>query len=71
MMGDAISGRELEVLRLLVTGRTNREIAAELVVSHRTVQSHVAALMRKTRTERRVQLAVHAVLTGLVCGESP
>jgi DNA-binding NarL/FixJ family response regulator len=44
---DALTGRECDVLRLLARGRSNDEIAGELVVSVRTVESHVAAVYRK------------------------
>jgi DNA-binding NarL/FixJ family response regulator len=44
---DKISGREREVLRLLVSGLSNREIGEELGILERTVKAHVAQLMRK------------------------
>ena len=42
-----LTGRELEVLRLVATGRTNRAIAAELVLSERTVDRHVSNILTK------------------------
>jgi DNA-binding NarL/FixJ family response regulator len=62
----SLSLREREVVDLLVQGLTNREIAARLHVSPRTVQSHVRAVMRKTGTTNRVQLAVSVVRGELV-----
>jgi len=51
--GSALSPREREVLGLAATGRTNREIAAELVLSPRTVESHLAKGMRKLGVRSR------------------
>lgn len=63
--GDALSPREREVVRLLLGGRTNRQIAAALVVSTHTVASHVNSAMRKMRVTSRTALAVSAVELGL------
>jgi DNA-binding NarL/FixJ family response regulator len=51
--GAQLTGRELEVLRLLAAGRTNREIAAELVISERTVDRHVSNLFSKLDVQSR------------------
>jgi DNA-binding CsgD family transcriptional regulator len=64
--GDNLSPRELDVVRLLVTGRTNRQIADVLVVSIQTVASHLHSAMRKLRVTSRTGLAVTAVELGLV-----
>lgn len=56
-----VSSRELDVLAELVRGRTNEEIAALLVISPRTVQTHVRNLMEKTGSRNRTQLAVKAI----------
>jgi len=66
--GDQISPREAEVLRLLVTGRTNREIADVLTVSPRTVASHIDSAMRKLKVSSRTALAVTAVEAGFAPG---
>ncbi len=66
--GDKLSPRELDVVRLLVTGRTNRQIADVLVVSVQTVASHLHSAMRKLRVTSRTALAVSAVELGLVTG---
>ena len=63
---ERLSVREVAVVQLLAEGKTNVEIAATLVVSPRTVQSHVASAMRKTETGTRTELAVLAVREGLV-----
>lgn len=57
----SVSSRELDVLAEVVRGRTNEEIAARLVISPRTVQTHVRNLMEKTDSRNRTQLAVKAV----------
>lgn len=51
--GSTLSPREREVVRLAAAGRTNREIAEALVLSHRTVEDHVAKAMRKLGVHSR------------------
>ncbi|MHB8696148.1 MAG: helix-turn-helix transcriptional regulator [Solirubrobacteraceae bacterium] len=53
-----LTGQELRVARLLATGRSNREIAEELVVSVDTVKSHVARVLRKLGVSNRAQAAI-------------
>ena len=53
--------RERQVLQHLVEGRSDRETAAELGISHRTVQGTVANLMRKVGVDNRVALTVHVL----------
>jgi len=64
--GDQISGREREVLRLLVSGLSNREIGEELGILERTVKAHVAQLMRKVGVHNRTALSVHAVTKSIL-----
>jgi predicted ATPase/DNA-binding CsgD family transcriptional regulator len=52
-----LTGRELEVARLVAEGRSNPEIAAALFLSRATVKSHVSHILRKLGLESRVQLA--------------
>lgn len=52
-----LSPREREVAQLVARGRTNREIAAQLALSVRTVDAHVASIMRKVGVSRREQIA--------------
>jgi len=61
-----LSGRELEVLRLLAGGRDNAEIAAELFISPSTAKSHVSHILGKLGSQNRLQAAVYAVRCGLV-----
>jgi len=58
---DGLSAREMEVLRLIVEGSTNREIAAELYISEKTVHNHVGRLLSKTGCANRAEAASYAV----------
>lgn len=62
--GPALTAREIEVLRYVAKGMAYREIAEELVVSHRTVQNHVQNVLRKLQLHNRVELALYAVERG-------
>jgi DNA-binding NarL/FixJ family response regulator len=61
-----LSPREHEVMLQLARGRSNQEIAAELVISVETVKSHVAEVLRKLQLRDRVQVVVYAYERGLV-----
>ncbi len=61
-----LSQRELEVLKLIVEGRSNPEIAAVLYLSPNTVKTHVRGIMNKLAVDDRVQAAVVALRSGLV-----
>ena len=61
-----LTGRESEVLRQVALGRSNAEIARDLLVSEGTVKTHVAALLRKLEVRDRTQAAVAAYELGLV-----
>jgi DNA-binding CsgD family transcriptional regulator len=63
--GDRLSPRELEVVRLVIAGRTNREIAAALYRSPKTVASQLNSAMRKLGVSSRTALAVSAIEAGL------
>jgi len=60
------SGVQLEILRLVAGGLTNPEIAARLVVSVRTVDNHVAAILEKLGTRTRREAATKAAELGVV-----
>ncbi len=62
----ALSARELDVLRLLATGMTNRAIAADLVISEKTVARHVANIYTKLDVSTRSAATAHAYEHGLV-----
>ncbi len=60
------SARELEVLKLLAEGYSNREIAIALHLSQNTVKTHVRSLMNKLGVEHRLQIAVLAFRHNLI-----
>jgi PAS domain S-box-containing protein len=62
--GVSLTARQRQVLRYIATGRTNDEIASELVVSRRTVERHVAAVLDKFGVENRAAAAALAVAAG-------
>lgn len=59
-----LTQREEEVLRLLADGLSDREVAARLVISHKTVQKHVGAVLRKSGTTSRTAAVVQALRRG-------
>ncbi|WP_013321977.1 response regulator [Gloeothece verrucosa] len=61
-----LSERELEVLKLIVEGKSNNEIAEELYLSTNTIKTHVRGIMNKLAVDDRVQAAVVALRSGLV-----
>ena len=63
---DDLSDRELEVLKLIALGHTNSEIASQLYLSVRTVESHRAHIQQKTRRSSRAELVRYALEHGLV-----
>ena len=64
--GAGLSRRELEVVRLVAEGRTNREIANELYLSPRTVDMHVRSILRRLDCRSRVEAARRAGELGLL-----
>lgn len=60
-----LSPRETEVLRYVAKGMTAKQIAAKLFLSHRTVENHVQASLRKLQLANRVELARYAIEHGL------
>ncbi len=63
---DGLTHREVEVLCLIVAGKTDREIAEELFISARTVGGHISNILNKTSTSNRAEAAVYAARQGLV-----
>ncbi len=63
--GATLSERELDVLRLVAQGRTNRETAKELNLSENTVKNHMANILDKLHLRSRVEAAVYAMRTKL------
>ncbi|MFB4318504.1 response regulator [Actinomadura sp. 21ATH] len=63
---EALTERELDVVRLIARGRTNDEIAGELFVSLSTVKTHLGSVFRKLDARNRVEIAAWAWETGLM-----
>jgi two-component system response regulator NreC len=63
---DPLSEREHEILRLLALGHTNQEIAGELYLSVRTVETHRAHIMQKLRISTRAELVRYALEQGML-----
>ena len=64
--GRNFTSREAQVLKMLVEGCSNKEIASPLGIRERTVKAHVAKLLRKVGVQNRIMLSVHAVNHSLV-----
>lgn len=60
-----LTEREIEVVRLVANGMSNREIADTLVISEKTVKTHVSSILSKLNLEDRTQLAIYALKHGL------
>jgi DNA-binding NarL/FixJ family response regulator len=66
MGGSDLTGRELEVLELIVRGRSNKEIGASLGISEATVKSHINSILGKLGVTDRTQAATTALQRGIV-----
>jgi two-component system, NarL family, response regulator LiaR len=62
---DPLTGRELEVLRLIAKGMSNQEIGAELFIGDATVRTHVSNILSKLHLASRTQAALYALREGL------
>ena len=62
----SLTKREIEVLSLVLEGKSSREVAASLVCSKRTVDFHLARIYEKLQVSNRVQAMRRAALLGLV-----
>jgi DNA-binding NarL/FixJ family response regulator len=63
---DQLTSRELEVLRGVVQGYTSKQIAGDLGISHRTVETHRESLMRKLKIRSVAELTRFAIETGII-----
>ena len=61
-----LTAREMEVLRLVAQAKSNKEIAAEFVLSEKTVKTHVSNILQKLHLADRTQAAVYAIRQRLV-----
>ncbi len=65
---DSLTERETEILRLLASGKANKEIAAQLSIGEKTVKTHVSNILSKLGVQSRTQAALYAVRSGLTVG---
>jgi NarL family two-component system response regulator LiaR len=66
---DPLSLREQEVLRLVARGKTNREIASQLILGEETVRTHVASILAKLGLSNRAQIATYGLKQGWISFE--
>ena len=66
IQAEGLTERELDVIRLVAQGCSNHEIAQKLVISQKTVKTHVSNILGKLHLEDRTQLAIYALKKGLV-----
>jgi two-component system NarL family response regulator len=64
----SLTGRELEVLRLLAAGKANKEIGAELSIAEGTIKAHVSAILQKLGATSRTEAVLEGVRRGLLRG---
>lgn len=60
-----LTNRETEILSLVASGKTNQEIADELVLSERTVRTHITNILSKLQLKNRTQAALYAIKEGI------
>jgi DNA-binding CsgD family transcriptional regulator/tetratricopeptide (TPR) repeat protein len=63
---DGLSAREVDILRLVASGRSNREVGTALHISEHTVANHVRSILRKTSCANRTEATTYAHRSGLV-----
>lgn len=68
---ESLTEREHDVIRLVAHGCSNQHIAQALVISEKTVKTHVSNILSKLQLEDRTQLAIYAIKTGLVNPDQP
>jgi NarL family two-component system response regulator LiaR len=66
---NALTAREVEVLRLVAKGMSNREIAAQLTTTEATIKTHVSSILSKLQLANRVQAALYAISEGVTLPE--
>jgi DNA-binding NarL/FixJ family response regulator len=62
---DGLTSREVEILRLLAVGRTNKDVSLVLAISLNTVATHVRNILSKTQCANRTEAAAYAIRHGL------
>lgn len=66
MTGPGLTGRELEVLKLIATGRSNKEIGQDLTITEATVKTHINSILSKLAVNDRTQAATSALQRGII-----
>lgn len=66
MAGPGLTARELEVLKLIVSGKSNKEIGKELTISEATVKTHINSILSKLDVNDRTQAATTALQRGII-----
>lgn len=67
---DGLTAREIDVLRLVATGKTNQEISRDLFISEHTVANHVHNILNKIGVTNRIEAALYAAKIGLTDKDS-
>ena len=63
---DALTKREMEVLKEMSVGKFNRDIAKEMKISERTVKNHISSIFKKLEVTDRTQAAVFAIRNNII-----
>ena len=63
---DGLTGREIEILKLIATGKPNKQIAYSLKISEKTVRNHISHIYEKLEIYDRAQAVLYAVRKALV-----
>jgi two-component system, NarL family, response regulator LiaR len=63
---DQLTAREMDVLRLVAKGKSNKEIADSLIISEKTVKTHISNILSKLHLADRTQVAIYALRQRLV-----
>lgn len=66
MGGPSLTGRELQVLKLIVAGKSNKEIGTDLAISEATVKTHINSILSKLSVSDRTQAATTALQRGII-----
>jgi two-component system, NarL family, response regulator LiaR len=69
LIPDPLTARELDILRLIAKGQSNKEIAGQLVIAEETVHTHVSNILSKLRLASRTQAALYALKEGIASVE--
>ena len=68
---EVLTDREVEILRLIATGKANKEIATALTIGEKTVKTHVSNILAKLQVRSRTEAALYAVRMGITTPTAP